>query len=108
MNLIEGSEWDTNHFGFKVARMNKITFEELQPALKECVDSGVKLLIHRCSTEDFHYIHQLGRQPQIVAINEWTILANIRVIILKLNSISARFAKGYKYYITDEVRKEVK
>lgn len=33
--------------------------EELQPTLKECADLGVKLLIHRCSAEDFNHIHQL-------------------------------------------------
>jgi len=62
MNLIEILEWDTNHFGFKVARMNATTSEELQPALDRCATSGVKLLIHRCSTDNLHFVHQLEKQ----------------------------------------------
>ena len=61
MNLIEILEWDTNHFGFKVARMNATTSEELQPALDRCATLGVKLLIHRCSTDNLHFVHQLER-----------------------------------------------
>ena len=59
MDEIKVSEWDTNHFGFKVAKMGEV--KELQPALKEYADLGVKLLIHRCSAEDFHHIHQLEK-----------------------------------------------
>lgn len=62
MNLIEILEWDTNHFGFKVARMNAATSEELQPALDSCAALRVKLLIHRCNTDNLHFVHQLERQ----------------------------------------------
>jgi len=61
MNLIEILEWDTNHFGFKVARMNTATPEELQPALDSCAALGVKLLIHRCNTDNPRFVHQLER-----------------------------------------------
>ena len=62
MNLIEILEWDTNHFGFKVARMNAATPEELQSGLDRCAALGVKLLIHRCSTDNIHFAHHLERQ----------------------------------------------
>lgn len=62
MNLVEILEWDSNHFGLKVAKMNASTPEELQPALDRCAALGVKLLIHRCSTDNLHFVHQLERQ----------------------------------------------
>ncbi len=57
--MIKISEWDTKHFGFKIAKMGE---EELQPALDECADLGVKLLICRCNAENLSFLHQLEKK----------------------------------------------
>ncbi len=62
MNSLEILEWDSNHFGFKIAKMNAATPEELQTALDKCAALGVKLLIHRCSTDNIHFVHELEGQ----------------------------------------------
>lgn len=62
MNSVEILEWDTNYFGLKVAKMNVTTPEEVRSALDNCATLGVKLLIHRCSTDNLHFVHQLERR----------------------------------------------
>ena len=61
MAFIEILEFDTNHFGIRIARMNNVTPEELERALDESARSGVKLLIHRCSMDNFDLVHSLEK-----------------------------------------------
>jgi hypothetical protein len=62
MNTAFISEWDTNHFGFKVAKLNVASPEEILPALHFCTKEEVVLLICRCNTNDNPSVHLLEQQ----------------------------------------------
>ncbi len=82
MKLVEILEWDTNHFGIKVARGNAATPEELQMVLDSCDTLGVKLLIQRCSTDDIHFVHTLERhgfELMDTLVNYYLRLADIQI-----------------------------
>jgi len=54
------SQWDTEHFGFKVA--NLVSIEEksnLKRGIEKARLSGVKLLICRCPITEFEQVHEL-------------------------------------------------
>jgi hypothetical protein len=54
------SEWDTNHFGLNIA---KLSYTENPPdigkGIQEARLQGTKLLINRCPTDAFNWIHTL-------------------------------------------------
>ena len=60
---IQISEWDTNHFGFKIAKLLYVKDQShIQKGILESRLQGVKLLISRCPTNDFGWIHELERR----------------------------------------------
>jgi hypothetical protein len=60
---IQISEWDTNHFGFKIAKLLYTKApSHIQKAIQESKRIGSKLLISRCPTDDFGWIHELERR----------------------------------------------
>jgi hypothetical protein len=62
MNTPFISDWDTNHFGFKVAKLNVATPNEIPQALEFCTKEEVVLLIYRCNTNDTPSTHLLEQQ----------------------------------------------
>ena len=62
MNAAFISEWDTNHFGFKVAKLNVSSPKEILPSLEFCIREEVVLLICRCDTNDTPSTHLLEQQ----------------------------------------------
>ena len=62
MNTAFVSEWDTSHFGFKVAKLNLAMPTDISAALEFCVREGVVLLICRCNTHDTPSAHLLEQQ----------------------------------------------
>lgn len=56
------SEWDSNHFGFKVAKADITSLAEILPALKFCSKEKVKLLICRCDASHISHVHLLEKQ----------------------------------------------
>ena len=59
VDIIEHLDWDTRHFGFKVAKMHAISRQDVQEGLRICQRNGVRLLIHRCGSEDYIHVHTL-------------------------------------------------
>ena len=55
------SDWDTNHFGFKVAKANVASVEEVLPTLDFCNGESIKLLISRVPSDNTSLIHELQR-----------------------------------------------
>ena len=59
MNL-QISEWDTNHFGFKIAKLPYLNnLSSIKKGIQESIHHNVRLLITRCPTSDFKWIHEL-------------------------------------------------
>ena len=56
---IQISDWDTNHFGLKIAKLPYSKNRPLQEGIEESIFNNVKLLITRCPTNDFKRIHEL-------------------------------------------------
>ena len=58
------SEWDTEHFGFKVAKLPYVKdgFSCIYENTRKLESLGSKLLISRCPTNDFAWIHELERR----------------------------------------------
>jgi len=57
------SQWDSDHFGFKVAKLTVSSSEEILPSLEFCMKQEVVLLVCRCDTADIpsvHLMEQLG------------------------------------------------
>jgi GNAT superfamily N-acetyltransferase len=60
---IQISEWDTNHFGFKIAQLPYFNDQSyVKQGVQESKFHNVKLLINRCPTDDFKWIHELERR----------------------------------------------
>lgn len=60
---IQISEWDTKHFGTKIAKLPYLEDPSyIKKAIQESIDNDVKLLINRCPTGDFQWIHELERK----------------------------------------------
>ena len=56
------SDWDTKHFGFKIAEL--LHARDQTPIQKGIIESrhqDVRLIISRCPTNDFGWIHELER-----------------------------------------------
>jgi GNAT superfamily N-acetyltransferase len=60
---IQISEWDTKHFGFTIAKLSP-TLEKsnIEKGIRAARMRGVKLLISRCPTHAFGWIHELERR----------------------------------------------
>lgn len=56
----EISEWDTNHFGFKIAKMS--SFDDIRGDLKRFSDSGVRLIIARVEASQYASVRDLIRE----------------------------------------------
>ena len=57
---IQISEWDTNHFGFKIAKLPYLKYpSSIKKGMQEAIHYNVRLLIARCPTDDFKWIHEL-------------------------------------------------
>lgn len=61
-NKVFISKWDTNHFGFKVAKTDMTSVKEILPAESFCSKKGVKLLIIRVATDNTSIVHKLQEQ----------------------------------------------
>ena len=60
---IQISEWDTNHFGFTIAKLLYTKDpSNIQKDMQASKRIGSKLLISRCPTDAFGWIHELGRR----------------------------------------------
>jgi len=59
--LVELLEWDTDHFGFKVARLHTEAPDNLKEAQDICVRDNISLLISRFSTDNVLFTHELER-----------------------------------------------
>ena len=62
MDLVELSEWDTNHFGFKVAKIETTPRGQISEIIEQCCRKNIKLLICRCNTNDIIYAHSLEEE----------------------------------------------
>lgn len=57
---VQISEWDTNHFGFAIAKLPATQERSyVEKGIQEARLQGVKLLICRCPTDAFEWIHEL-------------------------------------------------
>jgi hypothetical protein len=57
---IQISGWDTDHFGFTIARLPSTQEQSyIEKGIQEARLQGVKLLISRCPTDAFGWIHEL-------------------------------------------------
>lgn len=57
------SEWDTNHFGFNISKLLYTKDpSNIQKGIQESKRIGTKLLICRCPTDAFEWIHDLERR----------------------------------------------
>ncbi len=61
MALFELMEWDTNFFGFKVARLCEEAPEKLKQVQDICSEQDIRLLISRFSTNNVCFAHELER-----------------------------------------------
>jgi len=58
--VVQISEWDTNHFGFTIAKLPSTQEQSyIEKGIQEARLQGVKLLISRCPTDAFGWIHEL-------------------------------------------------
>jgi GNAT superfamily N-acetyltransferase len=59
MSLINIHDWDSQHFGFVVARLSEGSSEALREAMDICWKEGVRLVISRFSTDNIHFAQEL-------------------------------------------------
>lgn len=61
MPLLRMHDWDTNHFGFKVARLSEGDPEAIGEAMDTCLKERVRLVISRISTDNIRFAQELER-----------------------------------------------